>query len=202
MTTTTTLHPLAVDYLDRLERAARRLPRGERRELVDEIRAHVSEAIDPDASDAEALTVLDRLGDPEDIVDAELPPTDVRADRPGVHEWWAIFLLPLGGFIFGIGWIAGAVLLWSSPRWNLRDKLIGTFVVPGGLAAGLWVAAATLIVSGQTCSRSGGPGNPVHCTGGPSTLANIGTALLLIYFFIGPFFTAVYLALRARPRGR
>src|SRR5581483_12463668 len=41
--TTTTLHPLAADYLDRLERAARRLPRGERRELVEEISAHLSE---------------------------------------------------------------------------------------------------------------------------------------------------------------
>jgi uncharacterized membrane protein len=59
MTTTTTLHPLAADYLGRLERAARRLPRGERRELVEEITAHLSEATNPDMSDAEALTVLD-----------------------------------------------------------------------------------------------------------------------------------------------
>ena len=47
MTTTTTLHPLAADYLKRLERAARRLLRGERRELVEEITAHLSEATDP-----------------------------------------------------------------------------------------------------------------------------------------------------------
>ena len=39
--TTTTLPPLAADYLDRLERAARKLPRTERRELVEEIRAHL-----------------------------------------------------------------------------------------------------------------------------------------------------------------
>lgn len=85
MTTTTTLHPLAADYLKRLERAARRLPRGERRELVEEITAHLSEATDPDMSDAEALTVLDRLGDPEDIVDAE--PAVEPVQRRGMHEW-------------------------------------------------------------------------------------------------------------------
>jgi hypothetical protein len=95
--TTTTIHPLAADYLDRLEHAARRLPRGERRELVEEIGAHLAEAIEPGMSDAEALTVLDQLGDPEEIVDAQLPDSPYDRDRRGVHEWGAIFLLLFGG---------------------------------------------------------------------------------------------------------
>jgi HAAS len=99
--TTTTLHPLAADYLERLERAARRLPRGERRDLVEEISAHLSEATNPDMSDAEALTVLDRLGDPEDIVEAQEP--DEPVGRRGTHEWATIFLLLLGGFLFVFG---------------------------------------------------------------------------------------------------
>jgi hypothetical protein len=61
--TTDTLHPLAADCLERLRRAGRRLAPGRRRELLAEIEGHLSEAIDPGASDAQALTVLDKLGD-------------------------------------------------------------------------------------------------------------------------------------------
>ena len=71
--TTDTLHPLAAEYLERLRRAGRGLPPGRRRELLAEIEGHLSEAIDPGASDAQALTVLDRLGDPEAIIAAETP---------------------------------------------------------------------------------------------------------------------------------
>jgi hypothetical protein len=71
---TMTLHPLATEYLDRLRKASARLPRGRRDELCAEIEAHLAEAIDPQAPDADALTVLDRLGEPEEIVAAEQPP--------------------------------------------------------------------------------------------------------------------------------
>lgn len=196
--TTTTLHPLADDYLHRLWRAGRKLPRGERRELVGEIEAHLTEATDPWMSDAEVLTVLGRLGDPEDIVAAEFP--DERAERQGagVQEWAAIFLLLFGGFIFLVGWIAGAVLLWSSRRWTTRDKLIGTFVVPGGLAS----AFVGLAVGGSTSSGAcyGYAGGPIHCTGGggPGTLSSIASLALLAFLVLGPIVTAVYLARRAR----
>lgn len=134
--TTTTMHPLAADYLRDLEREARRLPRAERQELVEEIRAHLAEATDPIMTDAETLTVLDRLGQPRDIVKAERPDEGDRPDRRGTHEWAAIILLLFGGFVFVAGWIAGLILLWSSRAWNTRDKLIGTFVVPGGACGG------------------------------------------------------------------
>ncbi len=126
--TTDTLHPLAAEYLQRLRRAGRGLPPGRRRELLAEIEGHLSEAIGPDASDAQALTALDRLGEPEEIIAAEMPPPDGRADRRGIREWAAIILLLFGGFIFGLGWLAGLVLLWSSRAWTTRDKWIGTLV--------------------------------------------------------------------------
>lgn len=191
---TTTMHPLAADYLDRLEHAARRLPRGERRELVEDIAAHLAEATDAGMSDAEALTVLDRLGDPEDIVDAQLPEEPYRSDRRGLHEWAAIFLLPFGGFAFGIGWILGLILLWSSRAWNTRDKLIGTLIVPGGLASIL--PLLVLVGSVQTCSSFNG--GPPQCTGGPSTIHQILSIALLIFLILGPICTSVYLARRAR----
>jgi hypothetical protein len=192
--TTTTLHPLAADYLERLERAARRLPRGERRELVEEIGAHLAEATDADMSDAEALTVLDRLGDPEEIVDAQLPAAPARPDRRGLHEWAAIFLLLFGGFAFGLGWILGLILLWSSSAWSARDKLIGTLIVPGGLATAF--VTTLLVATKQMCTSFNG--GPQHCTPGPSTIHHILSLALFAILVLGPIFTSVYLARRAR----
>jgi hypothetical protein len=196
MTTTTSLHPLAADYLDRLEHAARHLPRAERRDLVEEIGAHLSEATDPDMSDAEALTVLDRLGDPEDIVEAQRPDAPAPADRRGIHEWAAIFLVLFGGFAFAFGWVIGLILLWSSRAWNTRDKLIGTFLVPGGLAGGVYALLFLFASAGQVCTgtRNGGE----HCTGGPSTLGLIATLAGLAFLLLAPIATSIYLARRAR----
>lgn len=194
MMTTTTLHPLAADYLDRIDRAARRLPRGERRELVEEISAHLHEATSPDMPDAEALTVLDRLGDPDEIVEAQLPEVTRRPDRRGTHEWAAIFLLLFGGFIFVFGWLAGVILLWSSRAWDTRDKVIGTLIVPGGLASALIVGFLT----GTKRKCTSGLGRPTICTPGPSTAHSIIAVLLFGLCVIGPIFTSLYLARRAR----
>jgi hypothetical protein len=51
----------------------------------------------------------------------------------------ALVLLLLGGFVFGVGWIVGLVLLWSSSVWTWWEKLLGTLIVPGGLALPLYV---------------------------------------------------------------
>jgi hypothetical protein len=139
---THTLHPLAEAYLERLDRAAAHLPRSRRRELVDEIVAHLVEALGPEPTDADVRNALDRLGTPEEIADAESPgpPAIAPPSRMATREWAAVLLLPLGGFVFGVGWFAGVILLWASPAWSTLDKLIGTLAIPGGLAvaASLW----------------------------------------------------------------
>ncbi|MBV9803618.1 MAG: hypothetical protein JO130_10525 [Solirubrobacterales bacterium] len=189
-----TLHPLAADYLERLEHAARSLPRGERRELVAEINAHLAEATDPQMSDAEVLTVLDRLGEPEDIVAAQSPDQPAPRQGPGTQEWVAIVLLLAGGFIVFVGWIVGAVMLWTSRAWRVRDKLIGTLIVPGGLPTAILVLLD--LSTPQTCTSLNG--GPQHCVGGPSTLHQILSLGLFAFLVLGPIFTAVYLARRAR----
>ncbi len=194
-----TLHPLAAEYLRRLRRAGRGLPAGRRNELLAEIEAHLSEAIDPAASDAEALTVLDKLGEPEAIIAAELPESDELPDRRGAREWAAIILLLLGGFIFGVGWLVGVVLLWSSRAWNARDKLIGTLVVPGGLAAGVLIGLFALGgASKEICS--GVAGGPMHCrsVAGQSNTSDVLGVVVLIVLVLAPIATSVYLARRAR----
>jgi hypothetical protein len=192
--TTTTMHPLAAGYLDRLERAARRLPRGERRELLEDISAHLAEATSAGMSDAEALSVLDRLGHPEDIVDAQLPQEPYRSDRRGLHEWAAILLLLLGGFLFFVGWLGGLILLWSSRAWNAREKVIGTLIVPGGLATVLPLLLLT--ASTQKCVSLNGA--PPQCTGGPSPAHQTFSIALVTFLILAPVCTSVYLARRAR----
>jgi hypothetical protein len=145
-------------------------------------------------SDAEMLTVLDRLGDPEDIVDEQLPDEPYRGDRRGVHEWAAIFLLLFGGFLFFVGWVAGLILLWSSRAWSARDKVIGTLIVPGGLATIL--PAMLLVGTTQECTSFNG--RVQHCTPGPSTIHQIISFALLAFLVLGPICTSVYLARRAR----
>ncbi len=194
--TTTTLHPAAADYIKRLRRASRSLPRDTRRELLSDIEAHLQEAIDSGMSDAEVMSTLDRLGSPEEIVAAHYADTvDPSSGAKGLHEWAAILLLLLGGFVIGIGWLIGVFLLWSSRAWTTVDKLIGTFIVPGGLAGALVVAVLT--GSKRICISGGG--QPTRCTGGPSTSHQILEIVLITIFVLGSIATAVYLTRRARP---
>jgi hypothetical protein len=142
--------------------------------------------------------VLDKLGEPEAIIAAELPPADDAADRRGPAEWAAIILLPFGGFVFVVGWFAGLVLLWSSRAWTTRYKWIGTFVIPGGLAT----AFVALIVLGEPAKKlcRGFAGGAQHCTsaGGSSAASSILGVALLVFLVLAPIATAIYLAAMAR----
>jgi hypothetical protein len=196
--TTHTLHPLAADYMQRLRRAGRGLPPGRLRELLAEIEGHLSEAIDPSASDAQALTVLDKLGEPEAIIAAETPHPDELPDRRGTREWAAIILLLFGGFILGVGWFAGVILLWSSRAWTMRDKWIGTLVVPGGLATSVLIGLFAIgAPTKQICY--GIAGGARHCTNasGASTTPSILGIAVFAVLVLAPIATSIYLTRRA-----
>jgi HAAS len=204
-----TLHPLAEDYLRRLRRDGRRLPPERLSELMAEIEGHLGEAIPPGAADREALEVLGRLGSPGDIVEAERPPAHGPAGRRSWREWAAVILLPLGGFAFGVGWLVGLVLLWSSRLWTTREKLIGTLIVPGGIATALLVVVLTgtkrrcsgfATVNPSTGAQVGR--STMHCTpsAGPSAATTAWQIALVVLCVLGPVVSAVYLARRARDR--
>jgi hypothetical protein len=197
--TTTTLHPAAVAYLKRLRRAARRLPRDTRRELLIDIEGHLQEATDADMSEAGVRSALERLGSPEEIVAAHLAGAPDSSSSPKrIHEWAAIILLLLGGFAVGVGWLIGLILLWSSRAWTTIDKLIGTLVIPGGLAGVLIVA----VLAGSKERCISGPGQPTRCTGAPSTPHQVLQIVLLAISVLAPIATAFYLSRRARPPAR
>jgi len=59
------------------------------------------------------------------------------------HDGWVPGLVLFGGFLAFIGWVVGVSMLWSSPTWSVRSKLLGTLLFPGGLfsaAALMWSA--------------------------------------------------------------
>jgi hypothetical protein len=64
---------LVDDYLRRLEHAAAHMQRARRAELVAEIRGHIETALRQEqaAGEAAVRNVLDRLGPPEDIFEAD-----------------------------------------------------------------------------------------------------------------------------------
>ncbi|MBK3571611.1 hypothetical protein [Streptomyces sp. MBT62] len=45
-----------------------------------------------------------------------------------------VLLVEVGAFLFAVGWLTGVLLLWTSRQWRTRDKIVGTFLVPGGFA--------------------------------------------------------------------
>lgn len=130
-------HPEVQRYVKRLENALRDVPRERRREIVGEVAAHIDQALGErreQPSDYEVDDVLEQLGDPESIAAEEVGGA-AQGRRWGVIEVAALILLPIGAFVLPlIGWIIGVVLLWVSSVWTTRDKVIGTLVVPGGLA--------------------------------------------------------------------
>lgn len=144
---------LVADYLGRLTAAAAILPVDRREELFEEISSHITEAREllpasglPSGTTAAAgvARVLEQLGRPEDIVRAaaedEEPACGAAGSGRGILQIGMVVLLLLcGGFLIGLGWLAGVALLWASPRWDTRDKLLGTLIWPGGLAAVLAV---------------------------------------------------------------
>jgi hypothetical protein len=185
-------HPLADAYLKRLRRAARRLPRRRRAELVATTDAHFAAVLDPWATDLEALAVLERLGPPEALVEAQRRevPAPAPVDARGTREWAAIVLLLFGGLFAGVGWLVGVILLWSSRVWSTRDKWIGTLVVPGGLALPFFVLSLARR-SHRACfgTRHGTP----HCSGADVVWLVVAGILVL-----ATIATSSYLARRAR----
>jgi HAAS domain-containing protein len=190
-------HPAVAQYLGRLERSLGDLPVAQRREIVAEIEEHVTAAlaeIGPEPSEASVRNMLERLGEPAAVAAEARERFGARAKKARWTDPVAIFLLLFGGFLFVVGWVAGLVLLWTSDAWDLRDKLIGTLVVPGGLAtAG---AASIMSIGDGGCDTPvpvGGAISPPSC---PASRPDVWSVILLGVLVIAPIVTAIYLSRR------
>jgi hypothetical protein len=121
--TATQTDKLVDDYLRRLEAAAAHLQRSRRAELVAEIREHIESALRQEeaANEVAVRNVLERLGPPEEIVEAAEPQPEPSRRRGGALEITALLAL----LVPVIGWLVGMVLVFVSEAWSRRDKLIG-----------------------------------------------------------------------------
>ena len=224
--TTPTVDSLVEDYLARLRSAAQRLAPDRREELVEGITEHLqaARAAGAAADEAAVRTLLDRLGEPEEIVDAareDGAPTAGYgpAYGPASGSWSAseagavpaapgtglevaaLVLLTFGSFVPLVGWLVGVVLLWTSTRWRTWEKVLATLVVPGGPGTVLFLGG---LAGGQTCSASSSVSSDgiivqsaETCSGGLPP--GIGIPLF-IAALVAPFLVAAWLFSRARAR--
>ncbi len=166
---TTTLHPLAEEYLERLERAASALPAPDRHELLTEIRGHLHAGLPEPAGDADVRNLLQELGRPEDIVAAARseseplagpgpavtrPPAATGSDSPwGVVEILAVLGLTVGMFLVPVvGPVVGIVLVWVSARWTRKEKWVATALTTLPVLA-VVLAAGMFVVSGSSSTE-------------------------------------------------
>ncbi|MCL6561992.1 MAG: hypothetical protein K6U87_03180 [Firmicutes bacterium] len=182
MTSLDRIEALVAEYLAALDAALTDVPAARRRQILEDVRQHLEAArasLPPD-DEAGIRAVLDRLGDPAAIA-AEAGVGFSR--RPRWVDAAVPWLLLLGGFVGGGGWLVGAALLWTSRVWRLRDKIWGTLVWPGGLF-GVGVAFGTVVGGVQTCSGSTVAGHPLvmHCTSRPGWSEPVGIAVLVGIF--------------------
>jgi hypothetical protein len=206
--TTSTVDALVAQYLQRLHAAAAGLPPDRRAELIEEIEGHIAgaRAAGAAADEAAVRTLLDRLGPPEEIAAAaaedglaDAVPV-VGREAPGTGlETAAVLLLTAGSLVPAVGWVLGVALLWVSRRWTVREKVLGSLVVPGG--PGLWLLYA-VFRGAPECSRYLQPapaGSTVEVVDCPPLHDGPAWALLAL-LVVAPVVVAVLLLRRARAR--
>src|SRR5579859_3856780 len=189
-------------YLARLEAEAADLPRTERRELIDGVREHIAEARAQmeEETDADLLNLLDRLGSPTELAAEErerLQLPEPELTRIGLLEIGALILTP-------VFWPIGVILLWTSRGWNVRDKLIGTLVPPGGLFVSLLVLGLVAAVPGQMCAGGYSNGKQITttCSGGVHGIDALLLGIFLILVVVSPILTGIYMGIRLRANTR
>ena len=158
-------------YLAQLDAALQGVDASRREEILAEVHEHIEQGrdgLDTDGA-ADVRTLLARVGDPAAIA------AEAGAPSPDSRRWdaWAPWLIIFGPVAGGLGWIAGIAILWTSPTWSQRDKLIATVVPPAGLVA---------LFFGLVAALSAAAGCPEHAAAGCTTRGvtlPLGAAILL-----------------------
>jgi uncharacterized membrane protein len=170
--TNSTADRLVDHYLTRLADAAQALPPARRTELLSEIREHIDASMTEGAGPDETSvrTMLDRLGEPDDIIAAAMeidppehpacPPTPLRRQQGIGLEIGAAIMLTAGSLIPILGWLIGVMLLWSSGLWRRSEKILATLVVPGG--------PGLVLIGGPMALAFGLGASPSSCGGSPA----------------------------------
>jgi hypothetical protein len=172
---------IVAGYLKRLEAELASLPRTRRKELMAQISDHIDQARAElvDETDADLVSIIDRLGDPEEISAEARARFQLTTPTAGPIEILAILLIGAGGVIFPyvpIGWLIGTGLVWRSKSWTPREKYFGAYLP-------LVVGLAVLLIGALL---GGGGGDALGWFFGG----------VLVSGLLLPLGTAIYLALR------
>jgi hypothetical protein len=164
-------------YLAQLDIALQGVDTTRREEILAEVHEHIEEGrtgLDPDDA-ASVRTLLYRVGDPAAIA------AEAGAPPPGSRRWdaWAPWLIIFGPVASGLGWIAGVLILWTSPAWSRRDQLIATFVPLAGLVALFFGLVAVLRGSAGCTGHVAALHASAGCAKSVITLL-LGAAILLV----------------------
>jgi len=180
----TAMNPWAASYVADLEAAAAALPADRRAELVAEVEAHLRHAMAEPLTDQEARNVVDRLGDPRDLVAeaaADLP-TPAPAGGGSASEIVALLLMGIGGLALPLlAPAVGVMIMATASRWTARQVRTTWLILGiGGLAL---VAGLGLLAFADPTSTAA---------------VRAGLLLLGVLFVVGPA-SALYAATRPRP---
>jgi hypothetical protein len=122
----------------------------------------------------------------------------ITSGRPSWTDPLAIVLLLVGGFLWLVGWIAGVVLLWLSDVWSIRDKIIGTLLVPGGLVVPAWLFLVGGVRSTVCFTDRRADGVVVTSCNADGGGVDVLAMVFLAFLVIAPIATAVYLGRKLR----
>ncbi len=180
-------------YLGELRSELRSVRQPRRRQILEEVATHIEEARATLNADDEVSirSILERVGDPANIA------AEAADDEPQRRRQWGDMLVPwlllLGGFIYFIGWFIGLGLLWASPTWRLRDKIVGTLVWPGGLAGLVYLSSAWVGTTSCGGIAPIGQRPVIHCvTHGFSVPPALGIPLVVL-LLVAPFVVVIHL---------
>ncbi|MFJ7067966.1 HAAS signaling domain-containing protein [Streptomyces sp. NPDC101115] len=162
----TTDHPSVVAYLDAVARETAGLPAERRAELLADLREHIE--VSGAGTEERLREVLAELGEPRTVaasalaeepypattaasVTSAVSVTSAEPARPA-RSRLTVALLASAGLVFllsplvgGVVLLAGLVLLWGSPSWSTRHKLVGTAT---SAAVPLAVLAGSVLLAG------------------------------------------------------
>jgi hypothetical protein len=141
---------IVAGYLKRLDAELAWLPAGRRKELTGQITDHIDEARGQlvDETDADLLSIIDRLGEPDEISAEARARFQLTAASAGPLEIVAILLIGVGGIVFPfvpIAWLIGTGLVWRSKSWSQREKYFGAYLP---LVIGLAILLISALAAG------------------------------------------------------
>ncbi|HKO20069.1 MAG TPA: hypothetical protein VJU82_14395 [Acidobacteriaceae bacterium] len=109
------------------------------------------------------------------------------------RDRWAVALLALGGIALPvIGWFIGQLLLWTSGRWSIRQKVLATLLVPGGFLPALLLLTGVIGSYSESCLARMDGSHQV-CTGGHGVAYTAMGWVVFLLLLAAPLWTVIML---------